>query len=47
MNAHPYPDGFHGWPQEERNRYFAEEAEKYAPKQRRTAEVLRLDFDGH
>jgi hypothetical protein len=43
MNAHPYPDGFHGWPQEERNRYFAEEAEKYAPKQRRTAEVLRLD----
>ena len=47
MNAHPYPDGFHGWPQEERNRYFAEEAEKYAPKQRRTAEVLRLEFDGH
>ena len=26
MNAHPYPDGFHGWPQEERNQYFAEEA---------------------
>jgi hypothetical protein len=43
MNAHPYPDGFHDWPQEERNQYFAEEAEKYHAKQRPTTEVLRLD----
>ncbi len=42
MNAHPYPDGFHDLPIEERNQYFAKETARLAKRQT-TAEVVRLD----
>jgi hypothetical protein len=30
VNAHPYPDGFHSWPEEKRNEYFARAARAYS-----------------
>ena len=46
MNAHPYPDGFHKWPLEERNDYFTKEAARLAAKQRTTAEIVHLEPRG-
>ena len=40
---HPYPEGFHKLPLEERNEHFKKEAAKYEDKQRATAEVVQLE----
>lgn len=34
-----YPSGFHDWPEEKRNQYFAKAATEYGAKKRATAEV--------
>jgi AAA domain len=38
-----YPEGFHAWPIEKRNEFFANAVARLAPKRQTTAEVLRLD----
>jgi hypothetical protein len=40
--AHTYPDGFHDWPPEKRNLYFAKEAEILTAKQKREAAAEAL-----
>ena len=40
---HPYAEGFHKLPLEERNEHFKKEAAKYEDKQRATAEVVQLE----